>query len=298
MGIREFHEGDLVPLFSYWIKLGSQIPYFFPVTLEKWRDCLLDDTLEGEKKFTSQVIYLAIENDKIAGFIQWVQPAFAWDENGEKYPNSQIGNIRHFYFDESLGHVAGHLFDKIEPFQNQFQRGHAFYHIFGMSCNAHHGKLHESLSHVERFLLRNGYEIEHENLYYSLNLARLGGTEQRSILRVKVPDEDSSIQGYDIVDGDTEIGGVQICYLDALTDGATKDVVYLNWIMINNEYRRQGWASKAIRALVDEIRNRGYKYLHTDTAHDNLGAQRLYESLGFKCKGRTKDYITNNQCCE
>jgi len=294
MEIREFQEGDLVPLYSYWTQLGSKIPYFFPVTLEKWRDCLFEDTLEGEFKFASQVVFLAIEKDEIAGFIQWIQPAFAWDKNGNQYPNPQIGIIRHFYFDEGIESAADGLFGKIEPYLNPFQNKHAFYHIFGMSCNAHHGKLHESSPHVEQFLLRNGYEIEHENLYYVLNLSHSVSTEQNRVLLAEVPNRDSTIQGYEIMDRDKEIGGIHIRYLEALTGGAAKEVVYLTWIIIHNEFRRQGWASKALRSLADKLGNRGYKVLHTDTAHDNLGAQRLYESLGFKCKGRTRSYITTH----
>ena len=290
MEIRAFPKSDLQPLFAYWQTIGEKIPYFFPVSLEKWHACLLRDTLDGEPQFVTQKIYVAIENGAIIGFIQGVQSAYAWNEKGEKYPNNQIGIIRHFYYDERQVEVAEQLWSKIEPFINQFPQQYAFYHIFGMSCNAHHGKLHASLWHVEPYLLGKGFEAEHENVYYNLELQEHQTEQQRGLL-VQQPNRRTNSQGYEIIADGKQIGGLGILFLDQVTEGRTDDTVYLTSLWIREEYRRQGWASQAMMVLANELHSRGYKYLHTDTASTNVAAQRLYESLGFVNLGRTRSYI-------
>jgi ribosomal protein S18 acetylase RimI-like enzyme len=291
MEIRAFQKSDLQPLFAYWQTIGEKIPYFFPVSLEKWHACLLYDTVDDEPKFVAQKMYVAIENGTIIGFIQGVQSAYAWNEKGEKYPDDQIGIIRHFYHDEGRVEVAKLLLGKIEPFINQFPQQYAFYHIFGMSCNAHHGKLHASLWHVEPYLLGKGFEREHENVYYSLELKdhQVG---QQSGLLVQKPNHRTHKEDYEIIAGDKLIGSLRIGFLDQVTGGKTADTVYLTLLRIKQEYRRQGWASQAMMVLTNELHSRGYKYLHTDTAGTNIAAQRLYESLGFVNQGRTRSYIT------
>ena len=163
MEIRPFQKSDLQPLFVYWQTIGEKVPYFYPVSLEKWRACLLHDTLDGEPKFIAQKIYVAAENGTIIGFVQGVQSAYGWNEKGEKYSDDQIGIIRHFYYEEGREEAGKQLMDKIEPFINQFPQKYAFYHIFGMRCNAHHGKLHERLWHVEPYLLAKGFERERKS---------------------------------------------------------------------------------------------------------------------------------------
>jgi ribosomal protein S18 acetylase RimI-like enzyme len=43
--------------------------------------------------------------------------------------------------------------------------------------------------------------------------------------------------------------------------------------------------------LVQYLLGSGYRYLHTDTAGDNYGAQGFYERLGFQRQGYTRSYI-------
>lgn len=291
MKVRKYQDSDFDSLFAYWQKLGERIPYFFPVTADKWHDCMFADKLEDEKKFLFQQTFVAAENDQIVGFIQGVRPAFAWNEKGEKYQNAPIGILRHFYYAEGRKDVADQLFDSIESCLNQFQQQHAFYHIFGMSCNAHHGKLHESLWHVEAYLLGRGFELEHENVYYGLELKQ-GQTGKLHDLLVKKTNHQTNAQEYEIVAGNQGIGGLHLRFLDKLTGGRTKDTVYLTWLMINKENRRQGWARQALKFLVNDLQSLGYRYLHTDTTRENLAAQRLYESLGFVNLGGTRSYIS------
>lgn len=291
MEVREFQEGDLKSLYLCWSKIGEKIPYFFPVSLERWLDCLLEDKLDGEQMFLSHVIYVAVENGEITGFIQCIQPTFAWNEEGEKLLNPQIGIVRHFYFDPGRDEVAKRLFDQSAHFINQFDNQHAFYHIFGMSCNAHHGKLHETLSHVELFLKGRGFKLEHENLYYYLKLKEKRDQGKSDLKIVLKPSSVGSIQEYEIFIGEDQIGGLQIRLLDKLSGGMTKDTVYLTWIGIKEGYRGQGWGTRSIQLLADRWLSCGIKYLHTDTASDNLGARKLYERLGFQNGGKTRSYF-------
>ena len=46
-------------------------------------------------------------------------------------------------------------------------RIYAFFHYFGMSCYARHGKLPERLAHIHALLLERGFSVEQENVFYS-----------------------------------------------------------------------------------------------------------------------------------
>ncbi len=107
---------------------------------------------------------------RLLGFVQFGQPSFDWNERGERFSDPAIGVIRHLYFEREFLQAGRALLAQAERFLEKFSRNHAFYHILGMSCNAHHGKLHESLTHVETLLLGNGFQIEHENVYFVLDL--------------------------------------------------------------------------------------------------------------------------------
>jgi ribosomal protein S18 acetylase RimI-like enzyme len=291
MEVRKYQESDFDALYRYWQRLGEKIPYFFQVTADKWHECLFTDQLDNESKFLLQETYVATESELIVGFIQGVQPAFAWNEKGEKYLNPPIGIIRHFYYDEGPINVADKLFSSIEPFINQFQQQHAFYHIFGMSCNAHHGKLHESLAHVDQFLIEKGYRVEHENLYYSLDLQADQVIKSNELGLVLKSASQPDIGEYEICLQRNPIGMIQIRFLDKLTGGATNDIVYMTWIGIDEALRRKGWGCKAMDLLIAALHGNGYRQLHLDTASTNETAQQFYEHYGFDIRGGTRNYI-------
>ena len=291
MEIVKFREEYTKPLFTYWNRLGENIPYFFSVTAERWLECMIDDRLDESKKFRSQEIYLAFDEDQVIGFIQYGQPAFSWDEYGKKYENPQIGVIRHFYFDEGQIQAANRLYAKSSPFMDQYAIQHAFYHILGMSCNAHHGKLHQQFAHIERFLLEIGYRVEHENIYYTFEVGKGVVAQRNDLFLVPKPANKPDQQEYDIFLHDKYIGGIHIRFLDALTGAETTDVVYLSWIGIDIAFRGQGWGTQAIKLLVANLRKSGYHLLHTDTASTNTNAQYFYERIGFLHQGKTRSYI-------
>ncbi|MBM9579482.1 GNAT family N-acetyltransferase [Leptospira sp. 201903070] len=55
----------------------------------------------------------------------------------------------------------------------------------------------------------------------------------------------------------------------------------LNDLFVRPEYRKQGVASALIQQAVSFAKSTDAKYLSLSTAHENLTAQKLYESLGF-----------------
>jgi ribosomal protein S18 acetylase RimI-like enzyme len=291
MEVVEYQEDYFEPLFLFWKRLAEKVPYFFSVSPEKWRECLLDDRLGNEKMFLGQEIFIAIEKSQIVGFSQCIQPAFAWDQNGQQYSNPQIGVLRHFYFDEGRFDSADRLYAKSEIYLNQFANQHAFYHIFGMSCNVHHGKLHQSLAHIDRFLCEKDFRIEHENVYYSLELDQVKSIQKQDIQLLPAGKPEPDTQDYEIVLSDKPIGTIQIRFLDRRTGGFTTDIAYLMWIEIHRDFQRQGWGIKSMQLLISALRSQNYQQLHLDTASTNQIAQRFYEHLGFQDRGRTRCYL-------
>jgi RimJ/RimL family protein N-acetyltransferase len=291
MEVIRYHENYFEPLFSFWRRLAEKVPYFFSVSSKRWRECLFDDKLDNKNIFLSQETFIAIEKGQVIGFSQFGQPAFAWDKDGQKYNNPQIGLLRHYYFDEGRSDAANLLYDNSEKYLNQFSNQHAFYHIFGMSCNAHHGKLHQNLSHVDMFLREKGYQVEHENVYYILDLDRSEPIQQAELQLIPTFRCEPDTQEYEINLLNHPIGTIQVRFLNTLTYGATIDIAYLMWIEIASDFHGQGWGTKSMQLLTSYLRSQNYHQLHLDTASTNQAAQQFYEHFGFQNSGKTRCYL-------
>jgi ribosomal protein S18 acetylase RimI-like enzyme len=289
MEIREYQDEHLHRLYEYWRRVGSNIPFFFPVPVQRWGKCLLEDEFDGERIFKRLDTTFAEENGEILGFVQYGQPSFAWSENGQKVYTPDIGVIRHLYFEPGRNEVGGALLSIALDQLAGFERNHAFYHILGMSCNAHHGKLHSSQPHVERVLRGSGFQVEHENFYYVLELKQpeLVGNPRMHLDRTFF----SSGERFEVRLNAEVAGTAQVRYLEVLTDGMARDTAYLIWLGVGELHRRQGIGTELMRHIIQWLRGRGYRYLHTDTASDNHGAQAFYERLGFQRMGTTRSYV-------
>ena len=296
MEIIKLQEDHCLPLFLYWNRLAEKVPYFFPVSPEKWRACLLEDKLGDENMFLFQEIWIAVERGQIVGFCQYGRPAFAWDNQGQRYFNPQIGILRHFYFDEDRVDAADLLFRQSETYLSQFSHQHAFYHIFGMSCNAYHGKLYHSLDHVDRYLREHGYEVEHENVYYTLDLRESQPVSEPELELVPRDSREEDTQEYQICLAGHPIGIIQLRTLERLTGGITADIAYLTWIEIDGALRHQGWGTRSMKLLIAHLGSRSYGQLHLDTASANHIAQRFYEHLGFENRGKTTSHFKTTSC--
>ena len=295
MKVRKYHPDYFEALFSYWVHLGKEIPFFFSVSPKQWGECLFEDKLDGKQKFTKLETFVAVDNRKIVGFLQCGQPVFAWDKDGNQFSNPQIGIIRHFYFDKDRLDVGEALFGKSADFMEQFPEQHAFYQIFGMSCNAHHGKLHHSMIHVDQFLREKDFHVDQENVYFSLDLWRYQAAHRNDLRLISRSVQIFDIQEYDIGLDDGVIGSLQIRFLEILTGGETSDTAYMTWVGIKEPFRRQGWGTKAIFLLISDLRRKGIRYLHLDTACTNIPAQHFYERLGFQNRGKTMSFYKSNE---
>lgn len=289
MDIKAYQKSDLHGLFQYWRKVGANAPYFFPVSASHWQTCLLEDTLDGEKKFKSLETYLATERGQVVGFMQWGDPHFAWDESGKHY-NPPISVVRQLYFEKGRDDVGQALWAQAKKHADNFDPQHAFYHILGMSCNAHHGKLHHSQAHIDQFLLHTcGFRVEHENVYYVLDMKGFAPVKEPQLYFRSI--DNASGERFEIGSGAEVLGTAQVSYLDRLTGGHTCDTAYLTWIGVAEQHRRQGIGAELLTHLVQFLLRKQYRYLHTDTASVNVRAQRFYEKLGFRNAGYTRSYI-------
>jgi len=290
MRIQAYQTDDARELYAYWQRLGASIPYFFPVGIERWHACLLDDELNGEKVFAHIETYFATVGEQIVGLVQFGMPHVAWDTQGVKAYYPRIGVIRHLYFEKGRRAVGEALLAQALRGMAGWGQIFAFFHILGMSCNAYHGKLHCNHGHIEPSLLAHGFQTEHENVYYVLDMKPVlpGGRSRLSFSKTPV----GVCGARFVVRLDTRVvGTAQVRYVDKLTGGYTPDVAYLTWLRVEKSFRGQGIGTELMGLLVKCLLGEGYRCLHTDTARDNIGAQRFYRRLGFEEAGYTRSYI-------
>ena len=170
-----------------------------------------------------------------------------------------------------------------------FDQCYAFYHILGMSCNAFHGKLHHSQSHVDHLLWTHDFRFEHENTYYVLDMKRTAPVENGQLNSCSM--HRMGERKFEIRLDAEAVGRASVRYLDTLTDGYTRDTVYLTLIRVAEQQQSQGIGTEFVKLLVQFLLGRQYRYLHTDTASDNVRAQRFYQKLGFQREGYTRSYV-------
>ena len=89
--------------------------------------------------------------------------------------------------------------------------------------------------------------------------------------------------------GDNWIGECELHYLEK------SNTVYLRWIYIDEKLQNQGMGSKCMNRLKHALVQRGFCKLDTDTAVDNLIAQRYYEKNGFSREGITRSYYRDSK---
>lgn len=288
MEIKKYEKGDIRKVYEYWQRLGTS-PYFFPVSSEHWHTCLLNDELNGERLFKHIETYFATVAQYVVGLVQYGQPYFAWDANGHKHYHPHVGVIRQLYYEQDWQEVGEALLEQAVAGLAGCGPQYAFYHILGMSCNAHHGKLHSSQGHIGQLLGACGFQIEHENAYYVLDMRRIKSEGQQR-LHLRNASTTRSEERFEVWLSTEVVGTAQVRYVDRLTVGYTRDTAYLTWIAIEPSCRGQGVGTEFMQLLVGHLLRAGYRYLHTDTASDNIGAQRFYERLGFEKSGHTRSY--------
>lgn len=271
---------NLEQIYNY--QRSFSAPYFFSVDFNTWKKSFEEDIDgEGRTLFKELWVKAVYEEDKLVGFIQYGRTDFGFDENGEISSEISYPVIRNLYFDENREDAGKLLLDEAMKWFKTSEKVYAFFHYFGMSCFARHGKLFEHYDCIADLLKKNGFKIEHENVYYSLVLKDTESTEVQIVPHNLTKGNQQYI---DFIFEDEQVGGCEVHYLD------NTDVAYLRWIYVNDNITGRGIGSKCMSSLKHWLHQKGFTRFDTDTALSNLVAQHFYEKNNFIREGITRSY--------
>ena len=270
---------DFKKVYAYQMRFSS--PYFFSVDYDTWKKSFIDDVDgEGRPLFKELCVKGAYDESELIGFVQYGKTAFGFDDRGEISSDVSYCMIRNLYFNKNRADVGQML---LEEALNAFVSSdtvYAFFHYFGMSCFARHGKLFEQHVHIEDLLKKNGFAIEHENVYYSsvLNCDEKSEVELNLHTLTK-----GNQQNIDFMLSGGQVGGCELHFLDDKT-------AYLRWIYVNDALTGKGIGTQCMNALKRWLYQKGITRLDTDTAVSNVIAQHYYEKNRFTREGITRSY--------
>lgn len=270
---------DLKDIYDFQLSLDT--PYFFDVDFKDWKKSFESDIDgEGRELFKELFVKAVYDKDKLVGFVQYGKTAFGFDDSGEISDEISYPVIRNLYFIEDR---AGELLlnDAMKNF-GVAERVYAFFHYFGMTCFARHGKLFENHTHIDALLKKNGFEVEHENVYYSSVLSE----SENSEVTITANDLTKGNQQYiDFKIDNNQVGGCEVHYLSDTT-------AYLRWIYVNGDIVGKGIGTRCMNSLKSFLYEKGITRFDTDTAFDNKVAQHYYEKNSFAREGITRSYRT------
>lgn len=273
-------------IYDYMVNLP--FPYNYEVEFNMWeKSYLYDVDGEGRTLFSDLTTLGAYLDSKLVGFIQYGRTAFGFDESGEISDTVFYSVIRNFYFDEIQKEVGVKLLNEaVKALSNTTSKIYAFFHYFGMSCYARHGKLFEGFGYIHNLLEQNGFAIEHENVFYSYALS----SAKQTAINIKWHDGTSGRQKYcDFILEKDIVGGCEIHFLEQ------ENIAYLRWIFINENMCGKGIGSECMSALKTDLFNKGIIKFDTDTALSNKVAQHFYEKNNFLKEGITRSYYKESQ---
>lgn len=279
-------------MFDFWYK-HTHAPYVFPMSENIWNDSYTSDVdSDGRKLFddlTLQYSCVGIpqrgtSDRPFNGLILFGKTAFGFDGSGEISDTVHYNVIRDICFDPRSPEVGQKLLDAALSAFPKDERVYAYFHYFGMSACARHGKLHESQSHIAKLLLDNGFIVEHENVYYSRRLNETA-PDTGITLHWKDPSPGGCREFAANLD-DQEVCWGQVHFLPQ------GNIAYLRWIFTDGNRQHQGIGTRVMEQLFAELYSMGIRRFDTDTALDNLPAQHYYEKTGFRNEGITRSYYT------
>ena len=265
---------------------GIPFPYNYAAGYDAWERSYLSDIDGGGRRLFRELTTLgAYCGGAMAGFVQYGRTAFGFAENGELSGEISYSVIRCLYFPEGRADAGGALLGEALRALSGNARIYAFFHYFGMSCYARHGKLSERLAHIHALLLERGFSVEHENVFYSSRHEACEGAEGAEVA-LRWHEETAGGQRYcDFIMGGAAVGGCEVHFLEQ------RGIAYLRWIYINEELCNRGIGTTCMKALKRELYARGITRFDTDTALANKRAQRFYEKNGFTNEGLTRSYV-------
>ena len=265
----------------YDFQLSFETPYFFNVDFEVWKKSFESD-IDGEGRvlFKELDVKAVCEDDELLGFIQYGKTAFGFAENGDISDKISYPVIRNLYFKEGRSDAGEMLLGAAMQELGEGERVYAFFHYFGMTCFARHGKIFEKHAHIETLLKENGFLLEHENVYYS---SVISGDESSEVALTANGLSKGNHQYIDLKLDGNHVGGCEVHYLDEST-------AYLRWIYVNGDIVGKGIGTKCMKAVKYFLYEKGIKRFDTDTALNNLVAQHYYEKNNFTREGITRSY--------
>lgn len=83
---------------------------------------------------------------------------------------------------------------------------------------------------------------------------------------------------------------------DITTTHQSDDALRVNWISVNKDHKREGYASSAMNTLIQDAKDSGYKKVTVVIPTDSKDVQHIYERLGFTAskEGLTTDEIADS----
>ncbi len=265
----------------YDCQLRFPSPYFFPQDFGVWEKSFTED-IDGEGRilFRELSAKAAYDKGELLGFIQYGKSAFGFDNQGNLSSEISYQIIRNLYFHPGRPDAGEALLQEALDAFDLTDRVYGFFHYFGMSCFARHGKLFEQHAHIETLLKQKGFVVEHENVYYS---SVLTGQETGDGELVSQNLTVGSQQYMDFRISGHQVGGCEVHFVDETT-------AYLRWIYVNGDITGKGIGTQCMGALKQWLRQKGITRLDTDTAMANLVAQHFYEKNDFTREGITRSY--------
>lgn len=259
-------------------------PYNYKTEYNIWENSFLNDIDGNGNTLFSELEALGAYSGKgLVGFVQYGRTAFGFDDDGELSNAVSYPVIRSLYFDKGLIEVGNSLLNKaINALSNgESSRIYAFFHYFGMSCYARHGKLFEGFKYINDLLLKNGFSVEHKNVFYSSSI-------NAEIISEVTLAPQSITQGnqqyFDFILDASTVGGCEVHFLEQ------GNIAYLRWIYVNENICNKGIGTKCMDALKSYLFCKGITKFDTDTAISNKVAQHFYEKNGFVYIGVTTSY--------
>ena len=273
----------MIEAFDYWNSTHNT-PYHFPMGQEQWQASMLDDVdSDGRKLFDKLEVRCGKAQDVINGMIVYGTTAFGFDDAGEISRDVHYKVIRDLSFDPASPEVGQALLDGALADLGEDGCVYAYFHYFGLSGYARHGKLHESQGHIHDLLLANGFSVEHENVYYAKELLGQDAADGRVAIGWKEMNGGNCREFAAIIDGQ-EFGWGQVHFLPQ------GHIAYLRWICIDEKRQHQGMGTAAMATLCAQLHQMGISRFDTDTALQNTAAQGYYEKTGFTSRGITRSY--------
>lgn len=263
-------------LYEFHLKIKS--PYIYKVKYDSYLTSLLNDVdSQGNKLFKKLYLFGAFIDNKLKGFIQFGVTNIGFDKEGNLTEKVNYNVIRNLYFyDKEVGLELLKIAKK--HLKNDI---YAFFHYFGMSCFARHGKLAEQHIEINKLLQENNYIVNEENIYYSKEITN----DEYVDVELEYKEMNSfGTQQISFIKNNQLLGECEIHFVD-------NKYAYLRWMYIRENMQHLGYGSKCMRKLCNYLYSLGISKIDTDTAIDNIVAQKYYEKNKFINLGRTKSYI-------